>query len=77
MLLSEGYPAGKLYFQGRLAWIKRLSGSGVPHVGHDCRKATRKRRRRFKALRDSTLKTVRSRAIKALAMLLWHCASKT
>lgn len=38
---------------------------------------TRKRKRRFKALRDTTLKTARAWAIKELAMSLWHYVSKT
>lgn len=38
---------------------------------------TRKQKRRFKALRDSTLKTARAWAIKELAMSLWHYVSKT
>lgn len=38
---------------------------------------TRKQNRRFKALRDSTLKTARAWAIKELAMSLWHYVSKT
>jgi transposase len=38
---------------------------------------TRKQQRRFKALRDSTLKTARAWAIKELAMSLWHYVSKT
>jgi transposase len=38
---------------------------------------TRKRKRRFKALRESTLKTARAWAIKELAMSLWHYVSKT
>ncbi|WP_330178163.1 transposase [Candidatus Vondammii sp. HM_W22] len=38
---------------------------------------TRRQKLRFKALRDSTLKTARSWAIKEFAMSLWHYASKT
>jgi len=38
---------------------------------------TLKRKRRFKALRESTLKTARAWAIKELAMSLWHYVSKT
>jgi len=38
---------------------------------------TRKQKNRFKALRDSTLKTARAWAIKELAMSLWHYVSKT
>jgi len=38
---------------------------------------TDKRIRRFKALRDSALKTARAWAIKELAMSLWHYASRT
>jgi len=38
---------------------------------------TRKQQRRFKALRESTLKTARAWAIKELAMSLWHYVSKT
>jgi transposase len=38
---------------------------------------TLKQQKRFKALRDSTLKTARAWAIKELAMSLWHYASKT
>jgi len=38
---------------------------------------TRKRKNRFKALRDSTLKTARAWAIKELAMSLWRYVSKT
>lgn len=38
---------------------------------------TRKQKRRFKALRDSTLKTARAWAIKEFAMSLWHYVSKT
>ena len=38
---------------------------------------THKQKRRFKALRESTLKTARAWAIKELAMSLWHYASKT
>ena len=38
---------------------------------------TRKQKDRFKALRDSTLKTARAWAIKELAMSLWHYVSKT
>lgn len=38
---------------------------------------TRKRKYRFKALRDSTLKTARAWAIKELAMSLWHYVGKT
>ena len=38
---------------------------------------TRKQKMRFKALRDSTLKTARAWAIKELAMSLWHYVSKT
>ena len=38
---------------------------------------TRKQKQRFKALRDSTLKTARAWAIKELAMSLWHYVSKT
>ena len=38
---------------------------------------TRKQKQRFKALRDSTLKTARAWAIKELAISLWHYVSKT
>jgi len=38
---------------------------------------TRDQKRRFKSLRDSTLKTARAWAIKELAMSLWHYVSKT
>ncbi len=38
---------------------------------------TRQQKQRFKALRDSTLKTARAWAIKELAMSLWHYVSKT
>jgi len=38
---------------------------------------TSKQKRRFKALRDSTLKTARAWAIKEFAMSLWHYDSKT
>ncbi len=38
---------------------------------------TRQQKRRFKALRESTLKTARAWAIKELAMSLWHYVSKT
>lgn len=38
---------------------------------------TRQQKIRFKALRDSTLKTARAWAIKELAMSLWHYVSKT
>jgi transposase len=38
---------------------------------------TYQQKNRFKALRDSTLKTARAWAIKELAMSLWHYASKT
>lgn len=38
---------------------------------------TRAQKRRFKSLRDSTLKTARAWAIKELAMSLWHYVSKT
>nr|MDA3870607.1 transposase [Gammaproteobacteria bacterium] len=38
---------------------------------------THKQKTRFKALRDSTLKTARAWAIKELAMSLWHYDSKT
>lgn len=38
---------------------------------------TRRQKMRFKALRDSTLKTARAWAIKELAMSLWHYVSKT
>ena len=38
---------------------------------------TRKQKGRFKALRESTLKTARAWAIKELAMSLWHYVSKT
>ena len=38
---------------------------------------TRKQKKRFKALRDSTLKTARAWAIKELAMSLWRYVSKT
>jgi transposase len=38
---------------------------------------THKQKIRFKALRDSTLKTARAWAIKELAMSLWHYVSKT
>ncbi len=38
---------------------------------------THRQKRRFKALRDSTLKTARAWAIKEFAMSLWHYASKT
>lgn len=38
---------------------------------------TRKQKQRFKALRDSTLKTARAWAIKELAMSLWRYVSKT
>jgi len=38
---------------------------------------THKQKKRFKALRDSTLKTARAWAIKELAMSLWHYVSKT
>jgi transposase len=38
---------------------------------------TRDQKKRFKALRDSTLKTARAWAIKELAMSLWHYVSKT
>ena len=38
---------------------------------------THKQKRRFKALRESTLKTARAWAIKELAMSLWHYVSKT
>lgn len=38
---------------------------------------THQQKSRFKALRDSTLKTARAWAIKELAMSLWHYTSKT
>ncbi len=38
---------------------------------------TYQQKKRFKALRDSTLKTARAWAIKELAMSLWHYVSKT
>ncbi len=38
---------------------------------------TRRQKLRFKALRDSTLKTARAWAIKEFAMSLWHYVSKT
>ncbi|WP_330178243.1 transposase [Candidatus Vondammii sp. HM_W22] len=38
---------------------------------------TRRQELRFKALRDSTLKTAHAWAIKEFAMSLWHYASKT
>lgn len=38
---------------------------------------TRQQKSRFKALRESTLKTARAWAIKELAMSLWHYVSKT
>lgn len=38
---------------------------------------TRQQKTRFKALRESTLKTARAWAIKELAMSLWHYVSKT
>jgi len=38
---------------------------------------TRKQLNRFRALRDSALKTARAWAIKELAMSLWHYVSKT
>ena len=38
---------------------------------------TYEQKRRFKALRDSTLKTARALAIKQLVMSLWHYVSKT
>ena len=38
---------------------------------------TRRQKQRFKALRDSTLKTARAWAIKELAMSLWGYVSKT
>lgn len=38
---------------------------------------SRKQNRRYKALRDSTLKTASAWAIKELAMSLWHYVSKT
>jgi len=38
---------------------------------------TREQKRRFKALRDSTLKTARAWATKVLAMSLWQYVSKT
>lgn len=38
---------------------------------------THRQKMRFKALRDSTLKTARAWAIKELAMSLWHYVSKT
>jgi len=38
---------------------------------------TRRQKRRFKALRDSTLKTARAWAIKEFAMSLWYYRSKT
>ena len=37
---------------------------------------TLKRKRQFKALRESTLRTARAWAIKQLAMSLWHYTSK-
>ena len=41
------------------------------------RNMTSKQQRRFKALRDATLKTARAWAIKQLAMSLWHYVSRT
>ena len=41
------------------------------------RSLNRKRQRRFKLLRESTLKTARAWAIKDLAMRLWHYVSRT
>ncbi|MDE0713337.1 MAG: transposase [Gammaproteobacteria bacterium] len=38
---------------------------------------SRRRKSRFQALRDSTLKTARAWAIKKLAMSLWHYSSRT
>lgn len=38
---------------------------------------TRQQKQRFKALRDSTLKTARAWSIKELAMSLWHYSSKS
>ncbi len=38
---------------------------------------TRRQKLRFKALRDSSLKTARAWAIKEFAMSLWHYVSKT
>ena len=61
-LMSEGY--------------EDLKGSKYDWL-YNPENMTCKQKRRFKALRESTLKTARAWAIKELAMSLWHYVSKT
>ena len=61
-LMSEGY--------------EDLKGSKYDWL-YNPENMTRSQERRFKALRDSTLKTARAWAIKEFAMSLWHYVSKT
>ena len=61
-LMAEGY--------------EDLKGSKYDWL-HNPDNMTRKQKIRFKALRESTLKTARAWAIKELAMSLWHYVSKT
>lgn len=61
-LMSEGY--------------EDLKGSKYDWL-YNPENMTRKQKMRFKALRESTLKTARAWAIKELAMSLWHYVSKT
>jgi transposase len=50
---------------------------GSKHDGlYNLKNMALKRKRQFKALRESTLRTARAWAIKQLAMSLWHCTSK-
>ena len=61
-LISEGY--------------EDLKGTKYDWL-HNPQNMTRMQQQRFKALRDSTLKTARAWAIEELAMSLWHYVSKT
>ncbi len=61
-LMAEGY--------------EDLKGSKYDWL-HNPKNMTHKQKTRFRALRDSTLKTARAWAIKELAMSLWHYSSKT
>jgi len=62
VLMAEGY--------------EELKGSKYSWL-YNPENMTLKQKRRFKALRESTLKTARAWAIKELAMSLWHYISKT
>ena len=56
--------------------IEDLKGSKYDWL-YNPENMTRKQKNRFKALRESSLKTARAWAIKELAMSLWHYVSKT